>query len=91
MDRRMPPNQYPWWVRFTLLAGGRTRGGQWLYVGLSGASAVVCALLVSVLDLRDSTKYLLYFGIVAFTFSTLWYVSSIRWIDQHGSWLELKK
>jgi hypothetical protein len=77
---------YPWWVRVTSMAGGRSRGGQWVYVGLSAVAAAVCAVLLMVLDLRQSTAILLALGAVGFVVSAAWYLISIRWLDRHGGW-----
>jgi hypothetical protein len=81
-----PAERYPWWVRLTLMAGGRTRRGQWIYVGLSLLSAAVCAVLFVALELRTTTAVLLGVGAVAFVISAAWYLLSIRWIDTNGTW-----
>ena len=88
---RIPPEQYPWWVRFTFYAGGRTRSGQVVYLVLSLVLAAVCAALFVVLDLRPTTAWLLGFGVVSGIISAVWYWASIRWIDRNGSWADVKR
>ncbi len=86
MSDRVPPSAYRWWVRLTMMAGGRRRSGQWTYVGLSLLAAVICAAAVAPLDLRASTAVLLSAGAVGVLISAGWYTLSIRWVDLHGSW-----
>ena len=81
------PESYPWWVRLTFFAGGRTRSGQIVYVALSIACAVGCAAAFVIFDLRDSTRLLLGAAAIAFVVSAIWYFASIRWMDSHGGWL----
>ena len=89
--QRVPPERYPWWVRFTLLAGGRTRRGQQLYIVASIIAAVVCAALLAMLNPRPITALSLGVGAVGFVLSAAWYALSIGWIDRNGSWSDLKR
>jgi ATP/ADP translocase len=62
-----------------------------MYLVLSGVSAVICALLLVLLDLRSRTAAILVFAVVGFIASAAWYVLSYRWIDRYGSWTDLAR
>ena len=82
---RVPPSQYPWWVKFCTWVG-KSRRAQWTYLWLSVASAAICVALLVLLDLRASTFVLLSLGAVGFAVSVVWYGLCIRWIDRNGTW-----
>ena len=86
MMQRVPQEKYPWWVRFTFYAGGRSHSGQLIYIGLSVLSAIVCAGVILFVDLRESTRLLFGAGTIGFVVSAVWCILSIRWIDRNGAW-----
>ena len=76
MDERRPRDQYPWWVRFSLV-GARTRNSQWFWVGLSVVVGALLLVFAREADGPAKFVYLLAAGL---------YWSTIRWMDRHGSW-----
>ena len=77
--RRIPRNEYPWWVKLSIW-GVPGRAGLWAFVAVSVALAAVSG----VFGFWDRQCF---FGI-AFLLAALPYWSSIRWIDRHGTWSE---
>jgi hypothetical protein len=85
MTGRVPREQYPWWVKFTLL-GVPGRRGQWFSVWLSLASAVAC-IAYGILNPGSRLGFfVLVVGGVGFTLAAAMYWLTIRWIDRHGTW-----
>ncbi|CAN5703175.1 hypothetical protein BH23CHL7_BH23CHL7_24900 [soil metagenome] len=41
-------------------------------------------------DLRERTALILAAGAIAFVISAVWYVLSLRWVDRHGSWDQIR-
>ena len=83
MDQRGQRDQYPWWVRFSLL-GARTRGSQWFWVGLSIVVGVL--LIVFAADTVGPARIVYLIAAAwAFVAATL-YWATIRWMDRHGNW-----
>jgi hypothetical protein len=80
MSEHVPRSDYPWWVKLSMW-GVSGRSGLWVFFALSVAAAVSCVVYGFFLDPR------FFFG-VAFLFSALMYLLSIRWVDRHGSWDE---
>jgi len=80
MGERVPPSNYPWWVKVSMW-GGLKRTGLWVFVALSIAAAVASF----VYGFWDQRFY--YLG-PAFLVAALMYWLSIRWVDRYGSWTE---
>lgn len=84
-DERVPPKQYPWWVKFCTWTGS-SRRAQWTYLWASLVAAAICAAVLVVFDLRASTFVIVVTGAVGFVVSAAWYWVVIRWIDRQGTW-----
>ena len=78
MADRIDRDDYPWWVKLSLWGVPGGRAGQWFFVGLSIACALV-GILLGFWDLR-------FFLGGLFLLSALMYWLTIRWVDRHGSW-----
>lgn len=79
MFNKLSREDYPWWVRVSLL-GLSSRNGLWLFVVISAlAGFLAIALPLSSGSPRG------YLGPLFFL-AALMYWLSIRWIDRHGSW-----
>ena len=83
MSQRVPPDQYPWWVRFSLL-GGRTRRSQWFWTGL-GVAVGLLLILFAVDTLGPARVVYVLAAAWAFVAAGL-YGFTIRWMDRHGTW-----
>ena len=84
-QRRVPPDEYPWWVRFALL-GMRSRASQWLWVGISAAVGAVLLAALVFTDLGSRWKWTLLLGGVGGFVSAVLQWMVIRWVDRHGEW-----
>jgi hypothetical protein len=85
MHDPVPRERYPWWVKFSLI-GVSGRGGQWIFVWLSLASAVAC-IAYGLLNLdRTLGTFVLFIGGIGFPLAAAMYWLTIRWIDRHGTW-----
>ncbi len=83
MRGSIPPERYPWWVKFSLLGAG-TRRSQWFWVGLSIAAGIL--LFVFAADTVGPAR-IVYVIAAAWAFVAAGlYWSTIRWMDRHGSW-----
>jgi hypothetical protein len=85
MNGRVSREQYPWWVKFTLI-GAPSRNGQWFFVWLSLASAAACIVYGALNPGRPLGIFLLLIGGLGFPLAAAMYLLTIRWIDQHGTW-----
>lgn len=83
MDQRGRRDQYPWWVRFSLV-GARTRNSQWFWVGLS--LVVGALLLVFAREAAGPAKFVYLFAAAWALVAAGLYWSTIRWMDRHGTW-----
>jgi hypothetical protein len=92
VSERVPLAQYPWWVRFTFFTapGAGSRTGHRAYAGLSILLAILCVAAIMLVDLRERTALILAAGAIAFVISAVWYVLSLRWVDRHGSWDQIR-
>lgn len=83
MNGGIPPDRYPWWVKFTLL-GAQSRASQWFCVIASlGAGFALLALAGT-----DRTGFRIWLALGAawgFIAAALYY-GTIRWMDRHGGW-----
>jgi hypothetical protein len=87
LDERVPPDRYPWWVKFSRL-GSRSRSSQKFWVAASVGAALLCFWLA--LDETGLFRAMLALaGVWGFIAAGLYY-GTIRWIDRHGSWDELR-
>lgn len=82
MEKPVPRDQYPWWVKVSIM-GVPGRNGLWVFVALSILAAFGCV----VYGFWDSRFF---FG-MAFLLSALMYWLSVRWIDRHGSWKDAQR
>jgi len=83
MEPRVPPERYPWWVKFSRL-GARSRTSQMFWVAASVGAAVLCFAL-AVDETGPFRAVLAIAGTWGFISGGL-YFGTIRWMDQHGSW-----
>jgi hypothetical protein len=82
VQQRVARKDYPWWVKLSLL-GVPGRAGLW------GCVALALGLGFTALYMAQRDGQLRPFVIVAL--AAIPYLLTIRWIDRHGSWDELRK
>jgi hypothetical protein len=83
VNDRVPPERYPWWVKFSLI-GAKSRSSQWFWVFASLGAAV----LLIVLGFMETGPWRYLLGLAAiwaFIAAGLYYFT-IRWMDKHGAW-----
>jgi hypothetical protein len=80
---RVPPERYPWWVKFSLM-GAKTRNAQWFWVIASIVAGVIVLLLVYT-DRRGFDVWLGLAGLWGFAAAGL-YFATILWMDRNGNW-----
>ena len=83
MNYRVPPDQYPWWVKFALL-GAKSRASQWFWV-IASLVAGIALVLLAVTDTGPMRIWLALAGVWGFIAAALYY-GTIRWMDRHGTW-----
>lgn len=83
----------PFWVEIGLLGiKSRSAACAWLYSSLFGsflAVVITYAALTSILQSSALTGFVI--GVLiggSFALSSLWYWLCIKWMDDHGGWLE---
>ena len=83
MAGRLPPERYPWWVKFSLL-GAQTRTSQWFWVA---ASLLVGFVLIWFALGDEGIARILILIAASWSFvTTALYLATIRWMDRHGTW-----
>jgi hypothetical protein len=83
MTQRVPPERYPWWVKFTLL-GSRTRKSQWFWIGFE---LVVGAVLVWTAFGESGAGRQLYVIAAAWAFVLAGLsIATVQWVDRNGEW-----
>ena len=85
MGQRIPPERYPWWVRFTLI-GARTRERQWLFFWLSLLLAPISVYYALFLARTPGSLTAGLIGGIGLLIAALMYWLTIRWMDRHGTW-----
>lgn len=85
MDQRVPRDQYPWWVKVSLMGAG-SRSAQWIFVWLSLLAAVGSIAYGLVVSRSTLGVIIAVVGGVGFVISAAMYWLTIRWIDRHGTW-----
>lgn len=83
MYDRVPPERYPWWIKFSLATGG-SRNAQWLWVVVSGLLGV--ALLGLALFTNDDERFWFVFGGGWLIAGAVLSLVTIRWMDRNGTW-----
>ena len=78
---RVPRENYPLWVKFTVLGGASSRNKALVYCALT----VAISLVALILWLGNQRIYWLTTGVIGIALSVL-YPLTIRWIDRHGTW-----
>jgi hypothetical protein len=78
---RVPREDYPLWVKFTILGGASTRNKAVIYFALT----VAISLVALILWLGNQRMNWLAIGALGL-FLSLLYPLAVRWIDRHGSW-----
>lgn len=83
MTPRVPPERYPWWVKFTLL-GSRTRRSQWFWIGFE--VVVGLALIWTAFGETGAGRQLYVIAAGwAFLLAAVSY-ATIVWVDRNGEW-----
>ena len=77
MEQRVAKDEYPWWVKLSLM-GAPGRAGLWVFVALSLLLGA-CGVYLSLGDPQ-------YWPAILFAFAAVPYWLSIRWVDRYGSW-----
>jgi hypothetical protein len=83
---RVPREKYPLWVKFTILGGASSRNKALVYFALT----IAISLVALILWLGNERMYWLAIGVIGIALSVL-YPLTIRWIDRHGTWDDLKR
>lgn len=78
---RVPPERYPWWVKFSLV-GAKSRTAQWFWVFASLAAA---SLLLVLAYTDRGNVWLVFGGLWGFAAAGL-YFGTILWMDKRGTW-----
>jgi hypothetical protein len=82
--KRVPP-EWPWWVRLSLL-GTKSRRALWAWTWASLALGVVLV----VVGLWINRPFYAVLGAIGGPWAAAMYWLTVRWIDQHGSWDQIK-
>ena len=85
MEQRVPPDRYPWWVKYGRL-GARSRASQvfWTVACLiAGIGFIAVALLV---NLSIAWSVFSIVSAIVLLVSAVLYWTVIRWVDRNGTW-----
>ncbi len=85
MEGRVPPERYPWWVKFGLI-GASTRQRQWFFVWLSLLSAMASVIYGALNPTSQFGLLVLVAGGIGFPIAAAMYWLTIRWVDLYGTW-----
>ena len=85
MAGRLPRDQWPWWVKVGLI-GSPSRKAMWAWV----AASIVFGVAAAAYGLTSDRLHYTIGGAIGGGVAALMYWLTIRWIDRHGSWEELR-